>query len=496
MALASDEFQEFLDEIPSNNNTEVENAIKVLMDFASKRGQDSLKEKFEEAIGPEGDKFIADLAKDLAEMSGLDVKEHSESLSHIWDRTMGSVFRSTKDSLLSGDGFRILGASLSFVGKTWEGLSEFWDEAQKEHPLIKYADKPVKSFAVVLYIKGAPVVGAIRAAELIGRTADEYGKTRKLWPSIKKAAKDTAKSIYKHFLRLAMGQEAKPAMEEFYKHLGISQNDSKQFIKAVESYDQFGQLSDLGVRGARAAARNVSKIIEEIAKNNPEITKSSKNVIDVGLISSIVIPATLKGLGHGKILEIASATIKPDIAKKLSYFPPAIKSFTMERIAQYALDNPSKNIEDAISKSLDELHKSKNSNIGMNGFRHYLKKQNPDLYTMISGFFDESNGFVIGVEKADSVFKESASYGKLKKSEKKEFQKYFLDYAVEDILREVLETSADRAPKASSSNPQKKPTFRERFTRFFSRKKKEKFAESLLESREDKGKGKNMTKTK
>lgn len=496
MSLVSDEFQEFLEEIPSQNNPEVENAIRVLMNFASKEGQESLKEKFEEIIGPDGDKFISNLAKDLAEISGLSVKEHSESFRQIWQRTMAPVWKNAKESFLSKDGFRIIGASLSLAGKTWEGLSEFWEESQKEHPLLKYADKPAKAFAVALYVKGAPVIGAIKAAELVGRTAEEYGKSRKLWPSIKKASKDTAKSIYKHFLRLTIGQEAHPAMEEFYKRLGIEQDNAKNFVKAVEAYDQLGQISDLGISGARHAAMHVTKITEEIAKRNTDTAEKASDLIDVGLISSIVIPSTLKGLSHDKMLEIASATIKPDIAEKLSHFPPSIKSFTMDRITQYALDNPSKNIEEVMSKSLDALHGSKNPDIGVNAFGHYLKKQKPELYIKLVSFFGNKRGDVVSIEDAEAIFKDSKPYKKLKKSEKMEFQKYFADYAVEDILQGVLETSADRAPRISSGNAQNKPTIRQRFSKFFTRKKKDSFAKSLIESREEKAKDTTTAKNK
>lgn len=494
MTASSDSFQEFLDGVPTGSDPDVEAAIKTLRDFASRNGHEALKEKFEELIvGSEGDKFVKNLAGDLANLSGLKVKEEYESIKGIWQRTMMPVWNSTKDAFLSRDGFQILGSSLSLAGRTWEGLSEFWDKVQKEHPIIKYADKPVKAFAVVLYIKGAPVIGAIKASELVGRSAEEYGKTRKLWHSIKKGCKDTANSIYHHFLRLTIGNNVKPAMEEFYKQLGIDQSSAKQFIRAVKSYDQMHQLDELGIVGAGNSAKNVTKIAEELAKNNPNLAKDSKNAIDIGLISGIVIPATLKGLDYKKMLEISSAAVKPDIAKKLSNFPPSIKSFAMDRIVQYSIDNPFKNIEDVISRSFDALSNSKNTNIGINAFGHYLKKQSPDLYSKFSSVLQGISKGSAGLEEFGKMLQESPEYKKLNKKDKAEIQKFVADYAVEDILQNVLEKSAERGAKRPDSLKPRKASFRERFSDFFSRKKKTGFVKSLEESRKGSKKGKSTS---
>lgn len=466
MVLEADEFTRELDELATEDvNQEVLDAIRILKTYSSEKGSKALRGQFEKALGREGDTFLTALSQELAELSGLIPSKEKKSLRKIWDKTMGRVWQGAKDHMLSKDGFQILGATLSAPGKVLEGVSEFWDEAQKQHPLLKYADKPVKAFAVALYIEGAPIIGAIKAAELVGRTAEEYGKTRKFWPSLKKASREWAEGIYHHFLRLTIGESIKPAMEQFYKTLGVREKDAKRFIEVVQAYDQMGSLDNLGKEAAELAAERVSNLASDLVKTHPVLSTVKEAALDLGLLASIILPATAKDVSYNQIKEVVGAVLDPAISEQVSKLSPRVKSFAMERIIQAVRDNPNQDVSKLVSDSVNALASAKGVKINVNMFELHLKKHNPDLHKKLGPFFEVGNGKKVGFEEVESLMKSSKQLKKLNKFEKQDLMKFVSDYVVEDVLSSHLGASAAREVKESKTIPPVKKGFASRFKR-------------------------------
>lgn len=459
-------------------NPDVVKAFQTIHDFIQE-GQDeeNVVAHVRAAVGKDGEELLTTLAKELAILSGLDIKEGKKSLKKVWDKTLGLFWKELKKNMISKDGFQILGATLSAPGKVMSGLSEFWDEAQKEHPLLKYADKPVKAFAIALYVEGAPVVGAIKAAELVGRTAEEYGKTRKFWPSLKKASRDWADSLYHHFLRLTIGNDIKPAMEQFYKTLGMREKDAQNFVKVVQAYDQLGRLDQMSKKAAGIAANQVSNLASDLMQNHPVLSNLKYTAVDLGLIASIILPASDKNISYSQIKEIASAVLDPDLSDQLSKLSPRIKSFAMERIVQAVIHDPSHNIQEIVTKSMNDLADAKDIKVNVDGVGAHIKKHNPVLHKKLKVFLDVGKGQEVSFEQVESLMKSSKQLKKMKKADRKELMKYVTEYAVENVLSEHLGASAAREVQEPKQEPQKKKKFADRFRK--GRNTKKKFASKI-----------------
>jgi hypothetical protein len=450
MATDAAKLQQFRDNLNSllvraPNDAELAKNIDILWEAAQKRGLEELQKVTEKIMGKRGAKIANVIAASIDDISEEGIKKNASALKKIWKRTVGKVWGEAKDDVKTKNPYLVIGAMLSFAGKTWEAVSVFWDEAQKEIPILKYADKPVKAAAIALYIKGAPVLGVIKAAEFVGRASTEYGKTGKFFHSIWKAAKDTAKSIYKHFLRLTIGEEVSPAVEQFSKTLGqkfeADEKSARKLTKLVQSQDIMNYLDTLTPEQATQAAEKIAKFSEEIGE--------TKGVVDLGLVASIVIPSTAIGLDDEKMKDLVNAAIQPDAKKKIDLLSPSIKALAIERIVQAVHNTENPNIAEIMSQSLDAVSLGKNLKVDVNGFGERLKVHNPTLHKKLEGYFDHAKGEKYTLEQISQNLDEGPNLKKLKKSEKKELMKLSADYAVECSLKPSIGESS-RSNKAKT----------------------------------------------
>lgn len=447
-------FEKMLEELRNNapDDETLSRNIDVLLEQVHKKGVDQFHHVAQSIFGKNGADLIKALAEAQGEISLNEIKSRTNILKKIWKRTVGKVWRDTVEEVKSGNPYMVVGSILSVTGKTWSALSEFWDEAQDEIPALKFADKPIKAAAIALYIKGAPVLGVIKAAEFVGRTSIEYGKTRKFFHSLWVAAKDTLSSIYHHFLRLTIGTKFSPALEQFAKTLGsefrADKARAKEFAEFIKSQDVTKYLQDLTPEQAETAAKKIFILSQKMSKE--------KEVVDIGAISNIVIPSVAKGLSDERIRGLVEASQKSENKLMLEKLPTTIRSMAMYRIAEASLQQKDRSVENIMSDSLRAVSKLKEKELKLDDFEEYLKEHKSGLHKKLEPYFKHSNiPEKFTINQVSELFEGEDNLKKMKKADKKEFMILAADFATEKALYKAIGEDSKRTKSWADINPSK-----------------------------------------
>jgi len=354
-----------------------------------------------------------------------------QDMKEIWKKHVGYVLREYRRERRQGKA-RKLGAILSFTGKAWDAVSEFWDEYHSKHPVLKPLDKLViKPVAISLYVANLPVIGAIKAAEFLGRTLTEYGKRKGrkedslVLPSIIKAAKQTGASILKHFLRVSVGQEANPAIKAFYDKLGISDEFAKVVLDAVTAPDLMQFVEQLSPEQAGIAAEVCGNLLDGLGHK------------EAALAAKLIIPAVLHQMQEEEMKSAVDALTKGELKEAWDKAPESFQNAALAKIAEVASEQTDLDIAGLIRTTQGVLQEREIS-LDLEGFKAYVKEKNPELDTTLQtaykAFEAKDN---VSLTQFEEMLSQEKGLKKLKKSVKKELREFATEYAIQQTLGEV-----------------------------------------------------------
>ena len=163
--------------------------------------QDDAHKILDNALAPEKIKSLSDAYDTYS-----DAKKESASLLEdakgLFDIHVGSVIKKTKRNLMQGSSLQKLGSALSFVGRSWEGISIFWNELVEKKPILQILDSTiVKPMAISLYAAILPELAVVKSCEFVGRSIGAVSQG-KGWKGIANVATNMLKSTSNHFQRV------------------------------------------------------------------------------------------------------------------------------------------------------------------------------------------------------------------------------------------------------------------------------------------------------